>query len=337
MLLFIFIGFFFSYTFPIVFCPLMILFFITCIAQIKHKKFPLKSILPIIVFLIALVLNYFTDLQFVLSDKGQYNNFDAYVMHYSTFSLISAGLKNIYWLLTSIFFFDKSSYHSVILLFFYLVKIIVLFCVVTGLVTILWRYLSEWSFKKIKSFDLKGFTDSPKLKLYMILLFFVTIFLYFLKMLPVGTHRINYFCLVFITYFLITGLSVIIDKNNKSKYFLLPLMFFAAAFPAIRGDAREIKNLNLDFDQKIYVNVGNAIEASKMDRLPIVVAANEFYPATIMKGQENLMIKAHHEYKPKDSIPVFVFKNGELADMLKKVCSRKYILLTKHNYQVVQR
>ena len=154
-------------------------------------------------------------------------------------------------------------------------------------------------------------------------------------MLPVGTHRINYFCLVFIIYFLITGLSVFIGKNNKLKYFLLPLIFFAAAFPAIRSDAREIKNLNLDFDQKIYVNVGNAIEASKVDKLPIVVAYNEFYPATIMKGQENLMIKAHHEYKPKDSIPVFVIKNGELPGTLRDNFG-SYILLKKYSYQILR-
>ncbi|MGN6296278.1 MAG: hypothetical protein ACTHM7_05810 [Ginsengibacter sp.] len=240
-------------------------------------------------------------------------------------------------MLTSIFFFDKSSYHSIILLFFYLVKIIVLFCVVTGLVTILWRYLSEWSFKKLKSFDLEGFMGKPELRLYMILLFFVTLFLYFLKMLPVGTDRINYFCFVFVTYFLITGLYEIIGKVHRLKYFLLPLVFFAATFPTIRINLREIKNLNLDFDQKIYVNVGNAIEASKENKLPIVVAYNEFYPATIMQGQENLMIKAHHKYKPKDSIPVFVYRNGKLPDILNTIPSRKYIFLTKYTYQVIKR
>ncbi len=81
----------------------------------------------------------------------------------------------------------------------------------------------------------------------------------------------------------------------------------------------------------------NAIEASNENKLPIVVAYNEFYPATIMKGQENLMIKAHHKYKPKDSIPVFVYRNGKLPDILKTTPSKKYIFLTKYTYQVIQR
>jgi hypothetical protein len=56
-----------------------------------------------------------------------------------------------------------------------------------------------------------------------------------------------------------------------------------------------------------------------------------------MKGQENLMIKAHHEYKPKDSIPVYVFKTEELSQTLKKISTKEYIFLTKYDYKVVQR
>ena len=69
------------------------------------KKWQL--LFPLLLFFTAIALNYFTDLRFVLNDKQQYANFDALVMHYSSFAALTRGMKNIAWLFGSIFFFDS--------------------------------------------------------------------------------------------------------------------------------------------------------------------------------------------------------------------------------------
>ena len=331
MLLCIFIGPFFSYTFPIVIAPLMIGFFITFLLEYNNKIFSIKALLPIILFIISLCLNYYTDLQFVLHDKGQYHNFDMFVMNYSSVGLIWKGLLNIIWLFTSIFFFDKY-YSPSFLYLLYIIKILVLIFSLLGFVMIFYNEIVK--IKKPGFFGSLSLKKTPGIQIYFLLLFFITMFLYLVRMLPMGTHRINYFCFIYISYFFITGVFATIKKFNRAKYVLLPVIIFAAAFPAIESNICELKNTNLNFDQKIYSNVGHAINIAQFYSLPIMVSYNEFYPASIMEGQENLMIKAHHEYKPEYSVPVFVVKNGELNNLVDSLHLKNYLFLTKYNYQI---
>lgn len=334
MLFFIFLGSFFSYTFPIVIAPLLFILLVTFLSEFFYGKLSLKPILPILIFMVALVLNYFTDLQFVLSNKGQYQNFDMYVMHYESFGSMIKSLSNIVWLFTSMFFFDKF-YNTYFLWLLYFVKIIVLISALIGFSVIFYKNFIQIKNQKIKYFNSISFLEAPKIEIYLVSLFFATLFLYFLKMLPVGTHRINYFCFTFSTYFLITGIFFIINKFNRIKYFLLPIILFASAFPAIQSNINEIKGTNLNFDQKIYDNVGKAVNAAHANHLPIVVFNNEFLPSSIMESQETLMIKSHHNYKPKDSIPVFVVNKNELAATLKNLKIEKYVFITKYTYKTI--
>lgn len=337
MLFLICSGLFLSYTFPIVFAPILIFLFFTFLADIYNKEFSLKPILPILVFLFSLLIFYSIDLRFVLSDKGQYHNFNMFTVDYSSFVLFTKSLSNILWLFTSMFFFDKGGYNYFILILLYFVKVIVLISAITGFILILWKHLKKIISKKpgyLKSFN---FANSQNIDIYFLVLFFLTIILYFFKMLPLGTHRINYFCFVFVTYFLIIGIFFWIEKFKKSKYFLIPLVVFAAMFPAIQGNLNELENNNLNFDQKIYENVGNAIKLARDKFLPIIVSYNEFYPASIMEGQESLMIKSHHLYLPKDSIPVIVVKNGGMENKLESIQSDRYIRLFSHYFLIVNR
>lgn len=336
MLFFIFSGLFLSYTFPIVFAPILIFFFLTSLSEARNRQLSLKSVLPVVVFIAALVLSYFTDLRFVLSDKGQYQNFNMYVMNYGSISQLVKGFSNVLWLFTSMFFFDKA-YNSYFLMLLYFVKIIILVSAVTGFILVLFKYSKKIIAEKRSYIKSLNFLNPLNIDIYLLLLFFVATGLYFLRMLPLGTHRINYFCFVFATYFLINGVFFLLKKFKQSKYILFPLILFAAFFPAVQGNINELKNTNLDFDQKIYDNVGNAIIAARANFLPIVVSFNEFYPSSIMEGQENLVIKAHHEYKPKDSIPVFVVKNNNMENIVKEAKSDKYILLSKYTFQIVSK
>lgn len=334
MLFFIFLGSFFSYTFPIVVTPIIFIFFITFFSESFKGKLSLKPIMPIAIFVLALVLNYFTDLKFVLTNKGQYQNFDMYVMQYQSLGSIIKSLFNIVWIFTSMFFFDKA-YNTYFLGLLYFVKIIILISVLLGFLLVFYRNFIKLKIQKIKYFNTFSFLNVPGIEIYLLSLFFATLILYFLKMLPVGTHRINYFCFTFSTYFLITGIFFIISKFNRIKYFLLPIILFASIFPAIQMNINEIKGSNMDFDQKIYENVGKAVDVAQANHLPIVVFYNEFYPASIMEGQESLMIKAHHDYKPKDSIPVIVLKNESFHGNEKKIDYMRYVFLSKYNYRIV--
>gem|GEM_PF-1334310 len=334
MLFFIFSGSFFSYTFPIVVTPILFIFLITFLSEFFKGKLSLKPLIPIVIFMVALVLNYFTDLKFVLTNKGQYQNFDMYVMQYHSLGSIIKSLFNIVWIFTSMFFFDKA-YNTYFLGLLYFVKIIVLISALSGFLLVFYRNFIKLKIKKIKYFSTISYFNAPGIEIYLLGLFFATLVLYFLKMLPVGTHRINYFCFTFSTYFLITGVFFIISKYNRIKYFLLPIILFASIFPTIRMNINEINGSDMDFDQKIYVNVGKAVLAAQSVHLPIIVSYNEFYPASIMEGQESLMIKAHHDYKPKDSIPVFVINKNEMVATLKNLKIDRYIFITKYNYKTV--
>ena len=334
MLFFIFIGSFFSYTFPIVITPVMLGLFITSLRELYNKKLTIKPVLPVVIFIFSLVLNYYTDLQFVLSDKGQYHNFDIFIMNYNGIYLIIKSFFNIAWLFTSIFFFDKY-YNSYFLYLLYFIKVVVLIFSLLGFIIILYKEVIKLKTERPWFFQSLSFTKAPGMQVYFLLLFFLTLFLYLLRLLPVGTFRLNYFCCIYISYFLITGIFYIIKRFNNLKYVLLPVVIFAAAFPALASDICELKNTNLNFDQKVYDNVGKAIKTAKINTSPIFVSYNEFYPMSIMQGQENLIIKSHHAYKPKDSIPVFVFKKGELNNLLDSLHPGEYILLTKYNYQTL--
>jgi hypothetical protein len=336
MLFYIFSGVFVSYTFPIVFAPILIFLFFTAVSEIKNHQFSLKSILPIIIFIVALVISYFTDLRFVLSDKGQYQNFSVYVMNYRSISLFIKSFRNIVWLFTAMFFFDKA-YNSYFLILLYFIKIIILICGSTGFMVVLYKYSKKIAREKLNYIKSINFINPVKIDLYLLLLFFVTIALYFLRMLPLGTPRINYFCFIFSTCFVISGVFFIGTRIKYAKYALVPLVSFGALFPAIQGNINELKNTNIDFDQKIYNNVGNVLRLAKDEDLPIIVRYNEFFPASIMEGQEDLMIKAHHLYKPKDSIPVFMIKENGLGNVVKQLKSNRYILINKYSYQIIKK
>ena len=335
MLFFILSGLFFSYTFPIVFTPILIFLFFTAMLEIRNRKISMKPILPIGVFIVGLVLSYFTDLRFVLSDKGQYDNFNMYTVNYTGIAQFIKSLSNILWLFTSMFFFDKA-FNNYLLFLLYFIKIVILISALTGFILLLYKYVKKLVIEKWSYFKSFNFIDPKHIDIYFLLLFFITVTLYFFGMLPLGTHRINYFCFVFATYFLIQGVFFIIKRFDKSRYFLLPLILIAGFFSAIQGNINELKNSNLNFDQLIYDNVGNAIIVARTNSFPIVVPYDEFYPASIMEGQENLMIKAHHEYKPKDSIHVIVLKKEELPNIQNYIASKKYIFLTKFNFQVIE-
>lgn len=333
MLFFIFAGLFFSYTFPIVFTPILIFLFFTALWEIRSGRFSLKPILPIGVFVLGLVLSYFTDLRFVLSDKGQYANFDMYSIQYTGLTHFIKSLSNIAWLFTSMFFFDKA-FNNYTLFLLYLIKIVVLISALSGFLILSFKYFKKMITEKLAYFKSVNFVNQPDIDIYFLLLFFITVTLYFLGMLPLGTHRINYFCFAFATFYLINGAFFLMNTFKQSKYILLPLILVAGFFPAFQGNMNELKNTNINFDQKIYDNVGKALHEAHQNSSSIIVFYNQFYPATIMKGQENLMIKSHHLYKPKDSIQVLVVKEKDLNYYVRQVKSENYILLHKYTYQM---
>ena len=332
----VFIGSFFSYTFPIVITPLLFSLFITLIYNFTYKKIDIKAFIPIIVFLISLIINYFTDLQYVLNNKEQYSNLDEYIMSYDSTVLLISGLYNIIRLFAYNFIFSPQNYHISFAIILYLIKITIIFLTLVGLIVKTKEQIVKMKTNKFNYLKSLRFRENPSIAVYFLLLFILTLVLYFLKILPIGQARINYFSFLFTTYFLITGLFSIINRFKRIKYLMITIVLFAIMFQNIRGNLREFKNKNLLFDQEIYENVGNAIIRAQKNKLPIIVFNNEFYPSSIMKKQEELLIKSHHLNKPQTDIKYYITDSVSFFALLKdSIKGKEYIKLNKYNFKIM--
>ena len=334
ILLGIFAGPFFSYTFPIVFSPILFFFFITCIYDFIEKRPLLKSIFPIFVFLFSLGINYFTDLQFLLYSKEQYGNFEEYIMNYSSISSITEKTYNIVRLFAYNFIYAPQNYYFPVSIFMHLVRIMIILFTFIGLITIIIEQVIQVRAFKLKYLKSFSFHEMPYISVYFLLLFAVTILLFFLKMLPVGQPRLNYYIFPVITYCLITGIFWVTDRFKKIKLLTFIIVIFSTLFPLMRGYIHEINNTNLLFDQKIYENVGNAIIKAQHEKLPILVLNNEFYPMSIIKDQEELLIKSHHLFKPNRPVIVYVVTSYNKEDLHNKLHLTQYIKLNKYDFTI---
>lgn len=299
-----------SYSFPIVAAPALFLVTLKTLTSSDKLKLKKTGILVGISFFIGLTLSWFTDLRFVLSDKQQYGNFSSNVFDYSSANSLWEGVKNIVWLPSSIFFFNKN-YPLYIVSIFYVFKIIVLLVVLLGVFLNIKNLYPIWKFSVIHKKS--KLTNLQWLESYLFLILCATLFLYILKLLPLGVHRLNYFCVLPLSYFLIKGTFAIVDRRGYQYKLMLWVTIFVASFPAVRSSLNELANDNLNFSQEIYNNVGNAIEVAEELNLPITVIENEFFPHSIMSKSEILMIKSHHLYKPGKSPEVFILKQFNRA------------------------
>lgn len=326
------IGPLFSYSFPVVASPLILFLFFTILDKSNKSASAKKAYLLIAAFLIGITISWFTDLQFVLFDRQQYGNFSKNIMAYNSWKGLANGFYNIIWLFNSIFFFDKS-YPLIIMTFLYILKLLTMVSIIYGIFLSGQRLL-----KNRKMFSLRNsalsFNQRPEAYIYFLAILVVTIGLYFLKLLPIGYHRLSYFCVLPLSYFFINGLYGISDKIHKLKPAFLLAAFFIATFPAVRSSVNEFRNKNLNFDQAIYENVGNAIKAANKFTLPIVVKNNEFYPESIMKNEETLIIKTHHLYKP-DKHPKIYQIDAANKDS-DSIPERAYILLHKKSFDIIR-
>ncbi len=320
ILLGIFLGSFFSYTFPITITPLLFSLFVTVIYNFINKEIKIKPLIPLLIFITALIINYFTDLQYVLNSKGHYDYFNEYIMNFDSISSILKSFYNIIRVFAYNFTFTPVHYHISFVIFLTLVGFIV-----TVYKQI--RKLRSDNKQYIKSIT---FLENPNIAIYILLLLIITLTLYFLKMIPLGRPRVTYFSYIFTAYFLITGLFAVIKKVKYSKYLLVTIVIFATIFQITKEYSQEIKNENLLFDQKIYENVGNAQNYN----LPIVVNTNEFYPASIAQKQENLVIKAHHLYKADKPINIYITEKDDFKKMQDSLDIEKYIKLNKYNFKI---
>ncbi len=334
ILLGIFLGSFFSYTFPITITPLLFSLFVTVIYNFTNKKLRIKPLIPLLIFITALIINYFTDLQYVLNSKGHYDYFNEYIMNYDSISSILKSFYNIIRVFAYNFTFTPVHYHISFVIFLYITKVIVIFLTLVGFIVTVYKQIRKLRSDKKQYIKSITFLENPNIAIYILLLFIITLTLYFLKMIPLGRPRVTYFSYIFTVYFLITGLFVVIKKVKYSKYLLVTIVIFATMFQITKEYSQEIKNENLLFDQKIYENVGNAIVNAQNYNLPIVVNTNEFYPASIMQKQENLVIKAHHLYKADKPINIYITEKDDFKKMQDSLDIEKYIKLNKYNFKI---
>jgi hypothetical protein len=334
MVLCLFAGPFFSYTFPIMAAPLILILGFKFVKDSSEKR-RWELILLIAVFSIAIVINYFTDLQFVLTDKIQYQSFSEYVMHYNSPVAVAKGMENIVWLFSSIFFFDSGLFARILPLL-YTAKIFVILISLTGLVIVSRRSVFKFKYYQKRGDDWKNQRETD-FDAYFILLFITTLVLYFGQKLPVGTHRINYFCFLFMSYFFLEGLHYVSAKVFKLKPVFLTAALFIAFFPTITANIFEIEGKNLNFDQRIYDNISSALEAAKADHThTIIVKHNEFFPASIAPEQERLTILTHYEYDVRKPINIVTTDSPKVI-LARADTKFPCIIISKYTYRIFTR
>lgn len=318
-----------SYSFPIVAAPVILFLSLAIILQEIDFKTRLRYSLLISAFVIGLSLSWFTDLRFVLFDKSQYGNFSENIMNYSSLTGWENALHSFIWLLTSIFFFDRS-YPLIGMILLYLLKALTFTLVSCGIVVEVRRlFFNKRLLAWLRTLSMN---NSPSSGTYFLGILMATLTLFAIKILPVGAHRLTYYCVLPLAYFFVIGLAEVLNYKTKFNISLIPCALFIGLFPALRSSLNEFKNENLNFDQRIYNNVGEAIKLARMENLPIVVRKNTFYPESIMEEQEILIIKAHHLYKPRDSLKVV-----QLNDSSNNLHPfKKEILLHKFSFDAIE-
>ncbi len=286
----------------------------------------------------ALVIDYFIDLRFVLSDNGMYNYHSEFIMNYQSLHLFITKCYNIIRFFALTFLAVPEYYHISVGYLIYFTKSIVILLTFIGVVTVSAEFLK----KSIKSGSLAilSFNNQPPVSYYFLQLFWVVLMLFFMKKLPLGPHRLNSFAIIMLTFFLLEGLTFLAVNKNKIirlfGYSLIPFVLFAAFFQIGNGYLAELKGHNLLFDQKIYDNAGNAINEAYKNNMDIFVLYDTFAPESIMYRTEELMIKSHHYYKADKPIKIFVLNSeNEIMEKLAAESLKKVILLGKYDFKII--
>lgn len=342
---------FFSQTYPIMGMPLIICLFFTFLFTIKKFNNITKTLLPIILFNIAVITVYHIEIKYTLSSEYLKDFWHKYMVTYESFmSFMLSILRRVFVFMTIIFTpFEKQYQDSVWIKYVsYFIRTLFFFIpAIVGLVKIFHENIKDYmdSAKKenslLNGFKIMSFNDSSSISTFFLILFLTVWVLYFLNLLPLGARRLNYFCVPMIGYFWLEGYSVF--KKNKKKIFytfgnIIPVIFLTSLLVFISvGYTKEA--LRKSGSQAVwYQTVGKAIKVAYETNATIVVPINKqkkWEHAAGWQFEFELMLKAHPYYNHEKGLEIVSM--DEIENKCKNIKNEdlSFISIEENNYNII--
>lgn len=310
---------FLSYSYPIIITPLLTGLFFTFVYTGKTFDNTMKTLFPLALFLISIVIEYYIDIKFALSSNiHRANLWRTYSVSYESLNSFILHLSRSFFVFMSHAFLPLDKYlKDPLWTGNYIKHIIYLFRILIFLIPTVIGILM------ISSFTIKDFTDSANeggsflsgfkvfslteysIRTFFFVLFFAIWVLFLMNLLPIGPKRANYFCIPMLGYLWIEGIYFF--KRNKNSFFylygnsilisgLISLVVFIGI--GYNKEALEKSGSRAQW----YHTVGKAIQAAYNTDLPILVPVKERNWKHAAGWHFNLMLKTHPYHNNKKEV-----------------------------------
>jgi len=271
------IGPFLSYTYAIVAAPIMLFFIITVVLEYDRHWFSNRYIIPSVNFSIACLFAYYIDVRHVLSDPYMSDYWSKHFVYLNDLKSVINSLYNLYLFLSLHMSADATKYSYYINYLIHVMKIITTILAMVGIVSSLQKILGKKRLRSSEIVSILAFGKNMTIHTYFVVLLIITLFLYLIKMLPLGNHRLNCFAVLMLSFFIVEGISYLLTHRAKEAvYFgraIAPMLFLIIVVPIIYWNIHVVKMAKYG-DQKQYINYSRAIEASYKENVPIMLLDN---------------------------------------------------------------
>ena len=318
---------FFSYTYIICATPVILFLIVSYLNSDKTKTAFIRYLLPVLLCIFALLLNYFSDLRFILADKNAKTYWNHLFVDYSSINLFLEKILNSAYRYFGMLFVTsahKTSFLSLLFKSITLINIAIIFLGITKCCNIIMAGIKKHGFKNYISFYIK---DSL-LSLYFLLLMCLIWILYLTGMLPVGAYRLNYFALPMLAFFYIEGIYLVnqININVFRNLFKCTIPFcliffilfvFTTYYYDIKG--------RYTYDKRAYDNYGQAINEAYIKNAAIAVLEEA------VLWHHKMIMQTHPNYNINKAIDIQV-----VPDRTKLMYSKEnIILIDKYKYDFI--
>ncbi|OGT31733.1 MAG: hypothetical protein A3E87_01985 [Gammaproteobacteria bacterium RIFCSPHIGHO2_12_FULL_35_23] len=326
------LGCIISYTYPIAIAPIILIVLLRFFNFQQKNEYFYIDIIFLFSILIGLIISWFTDLRFVLTDSTMHQYWSIDIVHYDGVKDFIIYFFRSFFLLLTTFTGPTSESHLLLLIVLKIYRSFLFIIVFSGILSIVINII-----KHFQAIELKIFIKNEliHIKTYFILLFIIIWVLYFLKLLPISGDRINFFTVPMIIYFFITGVLFFNNIQAIKKIFSYLLLGFVVCISlySVGKISQNFFGKTNWFDARIYKNFGKAINYAQAVNGVIAIDNHELYdnsPASSIK----IAIQSYPSYRIKTPVPVIVYEN------ITSVCSlrlqyQKVIIVNELSFKEV--
>lgn len=335
-LLIFFIAPFFSYTYPIVAAPVIFSLGLTWLFTEKNSNSFKTLLLPIMIFLVAILIAYLIDIRMVLSDQQMKVYWHEYFVDYTNITQFFLYLLNSWHYFFGDVIYSSPYARAPIHSFSDVVNAAIpwVFCFITlfgAIVT-----FKKIPLKKINSFFI--FSEGAVIESYFFMLLLLIIILYLSKMLPIEGGRLNFFSDPMIIFFFLAAVSWldhhfgfrissfwIVSSITVITSIVLVIFFYSSGF----------SKHSKWYDADQYSNMGSAIRTAQSLNLPLAIS----YGAAPYRW--TLAVETHPAYDVKKMLPHYSAMSDKLVDIGPTLCDlkdipndKKFVVILRYRYEI---